>query len=236
MGKDTLVDTALGFTLSLVSPATVTPDHQRVLFRAKKIFDELVYDTAALENSPYTFPEVQTLLDNVTVGGHKLEDQNLVLNQAESWRQLFRLVKNNQFSLDKDTYCKLHSTVEKEEALSRGEFRKGAVSIAGTTHRPPNHEQLDKIFTSGLKNLRTIKDPYLRSITFFLFGALNQFFYDGNKRTSRLMMNGILLQAGQDIISVSASKKLEFNKAMIAFYDSKNGENATKFLLGCKIL
>ncbi|CZR83213.1 hypothetical protein CDFC105_43918 [Clostridioides difficile] len=32
-----------------------------------------------LENNPFTFPEVQTLLDGITVGGHKLSDQNQIL-------------------------------------------------------------------------------------------------------------------------------------------------------------
>ena len=64
------------------------------MYIARKMFAELVYDTAALEDSPYTFPEVQTLLDGITVGGHRLEDQQLVLNQAQSWKRLLSLVEH----------------------------------------------------------------------------------------------------------------------------------------------
>ena len=39
----------------------------------------------------------------------------------------------------------------------------------------------------------------------FLFGSLHQFFWDGNKRTARLMMNGILLSEGYDAISIPAA-------------------------------
>ena len=49
--------------------------NQTLLFQCKRYIAQLVYDTAALEDSPYTFPEVQTLLDGVTVGGHKLNDE-----------------------------------------------------------------------------------------------------------------------------------------------------------------
>ena len=67
----------------------------------------------------------------------------------------------------------------------------------------------------------------------FLFGALHQFFYDGNKRTSRLMMNGILLGAGEDAISVPARRRLEFDQAMIRFYDSRVGTEMMRFMGSC---
>ena len=56
----------------------------RVCFRAKKAFEQIIFDTVKLEGNPYTFPEVKTLLDGVTVGGHKLSDEKQILNQAES--------------------------------------------------------------------------------------------------------------------------------------------------------
>lgn len=69
----------------------------------------------------------------------------------------------------------------------------------------------------------------------YLFGALNQFFYDGNKRTSRLMMNGILLGAGEDAISVPGGSRLEFNQAMIRFYDSQDGTEMMRFMASCSL-
>ena len=69
----------------------------------------------------------------------------------------------------------------------------------------------------------------------FLFGALNQFFDDGNKRTSRLMMNGVLLGAGEDAISVPGRRRLEFNQAMIRFYDSQDGTEMMRFMADCSL-
>lgn len=65
----------------------------------------------------------------------------------------------------------------------------------------------------------------------FLFGSLNQFFDDGNKRTSRLMMNGVLLSHGIDAINVPAKRKLEFNQRMITFYDTKKADEMIQFLV-----
>ena len=54
-----------------------------------------------LEGNPFTFPEVKTLLDGVTIGGRKIADQEQVLNLAESSRRLLAMVKSGQFALSK---------------------------------------------------------------------------------------------------------------------------------------
>ena len=36
---------------------------------AKRQLSELVYDAVNLEGIPFTLPEIQTLLDDITVGG-----------------------------------------------------------------------------------------------------------------------------------------------------------------------
>ena len=86
-------DSSLGFTYSACTfPTSTKPDVRRVCFRVRKVLEEVVYDTVYLENNPFTFPEVKTLMDGITVGGHRLSDADQVLNQAASWRELLRLV------------------------------------------------------------------------------------------------------------------------------------------------
>ncbi len=47
---------------------------------------------------------------------------------------------------------------------------------------------LKGIFDEGVNALVTeVPDPRERGMAFFLFGALQQFYFDGNKRTSRFM-------------------------------------------------
>ncbi len=64
-----------------------------------------------------------------------------------------------------------------------------------------------------------------------LFAAKCQFFYDGNKRTSRLMMNAILLEAGYPILNIKAKDKLEFNSMMIRFYDGDDIVPSVEYLM-----
>jgi hypothetical protein len=39
---------------------------------------EFVWDASVVEGNPFTFPEVKTLLDGVTIGGRKISDQGRV--------------------------------------------------------------------------------------------------------------------------------------------------------------
>jgi len=63
--------------------------------------------------------------------------------------------------------------------------------------------------------------------------ARNQFFYDVNKRTGRLMMNGILLSTGYPALNLSANRKLEFNELMMRFYETGDETEMNGFMRSC---
>ena len=182
------------------------PNFELAFFLAKKDKTDFIYNTSALEGNPMTYPEVETLLDGITVGGHKLTDEHQILNQNKSITLLFKMIKENTFKIDYETICKLHEKVAKEEALMWGAFRTNGVNIGGTDYKPPKADDLNEIFEKGIIELNKINNTPIKAISYFLFGAINQFFYDGNKRVSRLMMNGILLSNGYPIVNYPTAK------------------------------
>lgn len=198
----------------------VNVDYQRSFKLAQKDKVDYIYNTSALEGNLMTFVEVKTLLDGITVGGHKLSDEQMILNQNRSINLLFQLLEDKSFSINKETFLNLHKEVSKEEALEWGVFRKLQVNISGTDYIPPYYEDLEIIFNENIQRINEIKNPCAKAFTFFLIGAKNQFFYDGNKRTSRLMMNGILLANGYPLLNIKVRDQLEFNKMMIDFYNN----------------
>ncbi len=211
----------------------IKPNKEKALMLAKKILAELICDTVNLEDINYTVPEVQTLLDGITVGGHKITDQNITLNQKRAFDFLFNSVSIGSFSLSKEYACKLHKIAAFEESLTWGEFRDGGVSIAGTEFIPPEYNKLDESWKKMIANSENIADIYDRAIFIFLQMARNQFFYDVNKRMGRFIMNGILLSQGLPIITIPITKKLEFNKLMIEFYPSNDSSKMTEFMKSC---
>ena len=240
---------ALGFRWNRLAVPGVVPTHSiaRVAFRFHRMLPEFVWDASMLEGNPFTFAEVKTLLDGVTIGGRKISDQEQILNLAASSRHLLALVKAGQFSLSKATFTELHGLVARNEALEWGHFRgegnetnytpdvglgeHGRYTPLATVAGAP---ELNRVFASGLQALQSeVQHPFEKAAAFFLFGALQQFFFDGNKRTSRFMMNGILMSAGIDAISVPAAKTHEFNDNMVRFYLEKDASEMMEFLVDC---
>ncbi len=240
---------SLGFHWSRSAVPSVVPIHsiERVAFRFHRMLPEFVWDASVLEGNPFTFPEVKTLLDGVTIGGRKISDQEQILNLAESSKHLLALVKSGKFSLNKSTFTELHTLVARKEALEWGHFRGEGIETSYTPdvglgehgrYTPlatlAGAPDLNRVFASGLQALQSeVQQPFERAAAFFLFGALQQFFFDGNKRTSRFMMNGILMSAGIDAISVPAGKAQEFNENMVRFYLEKDATEMMNFLVDC---
>jgi Fic family protein len=219
---------------------------ERVLWRYQRSLPEFVWDAAVLEGNPFTYPEVQTLMDGITVGGHKIGDERQVLNLAEAAKELLRLVKTGEFRLDKPTSDRLHLLIARDEALESGHFRgegperlTPGVSLGEHgRYLPPATEpggaNLRELHARGVEViLRDVVAPLEQGIAYFLFAALRQFYFDGNKRTARSMMNGHLMTNGIDAISVPAARRLEFNRVMVEFFLTKDATAAFRFLVSC---
>ena len=209
------------------------PNVRLAIQLAKRDVPALVYDAVNLEGVAMTLPEVQTILDGITVGGHKISDQNMALNQAKTWTFIFERVSENQFVFNKEIILAVHKIAGEEEALEWGKFRSGFVSITGSDHEPPAPQDLDAKWEEIEALVNAQHDIYDRAMTAFLQLARNQFFWDVNKRTGRFMMNGILLSCGYPIINVPAKRQQEFNTLMLDFYSSNKMEKMKLFLRSC---
>jgi len=220
---------------------------ERAVWRFQHSLPEYVWDAAVLEGNPFTYPEVQTLLDGITVGGRKISDEQQVLNLAEAANELLRLVKTGEFHLAKDVSDHLQYLIARDEALESGHFRGEGkerltpgvgLGIHGRYLPPPTEpggENLRGIFTRGVGFIETELDyVFEQAIAYFLFTALQQFYFDGNKRTARYMMNGHLMSHGSDAISVPAARRQEFNASMVEFFTTKDGTGMFRFLASCR--
>ncbi len=202
-----------------------------LLMLVEKLLPDVVYNMASLERNPYTYPEIKTLLDGVTVGGHKLSDEQQVLSIRNGWDFVIDSVLNNKVSLDINTFNQLSEIIAKEEALVSGKFRTGEVRIGGTDFIPPKAEELERTFNSELPIIiERCKSKIDLAFEIFLWMSLNQFYYDGNKRISRLFANVILISSGQGIFNVRVKDRLQFNILMVRFYNTRDADDIFEFL------
>ena len=192
---------------------------ERACFRLHKMLAEFVWDASCLEGNPFTFTEVQTIIAGVTVGGHRISDQQQVLNLVESSRRLLAMVRGESFSLSKLMACEFHALVTQRESPEPGHFRGKAAN---------------DVFYIGVTALNEqVDSAYERACAYFLFGSLQQFFVSGNKRTSRFMMNGVLMANGIDAICIPAARAEEFKEKIASFHLTRDGSEMMAMLWSC---
>lgn len=238
----------LGFDWNESSVPTNVSIHskERAAFRFYKMLPDFVWDASMLEGNPFTYPQVKTIMDGITVGGHKISDQEQVLNLVASSKLLLELVRSNRFDLEIKTSASLHALVARNEALEWGHFRGqgsegnytpdvGLGAHGKYTPMPtqPGGLNLQQKYLEGKSEIESIENPLERGIAVFLFGALQQFYFDGNKRTSRMMMNGSLMKEGIDAISIPAARSEEFNEKMVDFFRFKQADEMMTFMVSC---
>lgn len=143
-----------------------------------KELPEFVVDATNLEGCNFTIPEIQTLLQNVTVGGKSLTDTVIAQNQCNAWNKMINDLTKGVAEVSPEYMLELHRVVAKEEALEWGEFRQSQVYIAGTEYTPPEYEDIPLLVSELFESLASIEDIDRRATHLFLQIARLQPFYD----------------------------------------------------------
>ena len=199
---------------------------EQSLFLAKKKWDSNVYCGMKMENRAITFPQTKTILDGVNVPGVQLDDIQAILNMRDAWRYLLGTI-NEPTTLE--YVCKLNEYIARNEALVWGKLRTGQVGISGTDYLPPipNEEESRKALSDILNEDTSATDKALNA---FAWGARSQLFWDGNKRTSLVLANKIMLQAGAGMLTVQEKNMEQFNVCLVNFYNTGDAEPLKAFM------
>lgn len=185
------------------------------VFVARRNLVDYIYNSAKLEGCNVTFPETQTILDGVNVGSVTLDDVQTILNLRDAWR--FVLSTLDQ-PFDVDYICRINDFMIRIETLQRGVLRTGRVGISGTDYEPPvpNRQDVER----QMSQILSAESATERAIDYFLWGCRAQLFWDGNKRTSTVCANKILIAAGEGILTVRDADVLTFNQLLLQFYNT----------------
>ena len=195
------------------------------LFLAKKTLALNIYNSARLEGINTTYPDTQTILEGVNVPTLKLDEINCILNLRDAWNYT---LANIDADINLDFICKVNSFVSRNESLEWGVLRNGKVGINGVDYIPDIPNEKDII--NNIENILKEKSTTLKSINLMLYLMRSQVFWDGNKRTSMIVANKILIQNGCGIITVKEEYIGEFNTLLTEYYNTGNKDKITKFL------
>ena len=195
---------------------------EQSLFLAKKKWDENVYCGMKMENRAVTFPQTQTILNGVNVPNVQLDDIQAILNMRDAWKFLLGTV-NEEVTFE--YWCKLNEYIARNEALEWGKLRTGSVGISGTDYEPPIPTKEKTV--EELKSILSAPDVSStdKALEAFTWGARGQFFWDGNKRTSLMLANKILISSGSGIMTITDKYMEQFNALLLNYYSTgKSGE------------
>ncbi len=196
------------------------------IFTAKRNLVDYIWKSAKLEGLGVTYPDTEAIFNGMRAPNVKVEEIIAVNNLKRSWQFL---LENLDVPMDYPYVCYLNKIVGGDNlVINAGFIRKVPVSIGGTSWKPdlPIESQIKE----QMAEINCIEEPTERAITMMLYLMRKQMFLDGNKRTSMLAGNQIMIANGCGIISVPIEKQPEFTKQLVEFYESGDMEDLKRFV------
>lgn len=197
------------------------------LFLAKKGQIKNIYCGMKMENRAVTLDQTQSILNGINIPNVQFDDIQAILNMRDAWKYLLQTVEEK---ITFAYWCKLNEYVARNEALEWGKLRTGSVGISGTNYVPPipKKEKViaaleDIVFDKGM----TATD---KALEVFAWGTKGQYFWDGNKRTSLMLANKILISAGAGIMTITDKYMEQFNISLLEYYNTGKSDKLKKFL------
>ena len=206
--------------------AKYTMTREENIFVAKRNIIDYIWKSAKLEGLGVTYPDTEAIYNGMYAPHVKVEEIVAVNNLKHAWHFL---LNNLDAIIDYPYVCQLNKIVGGDNIIIYAGFiRNVTVSIGGTSWRPdiPIESQIKEEITDIL----TIDENTDKAITLTLYLMRKQMFLDGNKRTSMLAGNQIMIANGCGIISVPIEQQLEFTKLLVEFYESNNSDKIKQFI------
>lgn len=190
----------------------------------QKMYDyfitEYTYESNKIEGNTLTLHETELVVNQgLTISGKSMTEHLEAINHADAAKFIIELVKNKE-GLNKRTLLELHSLILRGiDRKYAGRWRDVPVKISGSSHEPADPYLLDKLmedyFTHYDRQKLNLHPIILAAEMHERLLSIHPFI-DGNGRTSRLVMNLILLQHGFTIANLKGdnNSKLRYYKAL----------------------
>lgn len=197
--------------------AQLTPDLMHKEF--ERITVELAWKSSKIEGNTYTLLDTERLLkENVSARGRTKEETDMILNHKKA---LDFVLKDPRY-YQRITVFKikeLHQLLVDKLGVKTG-IRGASVGIIGTNYRPlDNVYQIKDALQQLVEIINETENPVEKALIAVLMISYIQPFEDGNKRTSRLLGNALLLANGYCPLSYRSVDEVEYKKAIILFYE-----------------
>jgi|SRR3989344_413865 len=185
----------------------------------ERLIIELSWKSSKIEGNTYTLLDTEKLiLENKEAPGHSKKEMQMILNHKDAFEFIHR--NKSYFKvLTRKNMEELHALLVKDLNVGLG-LRKRPVGVTGSMYKPlDNIHQIAEAVSALSLAVERMQTPYAKALTALLGISYIQPFEDGNKRTSRLMANAILLSYGCAPLSYRSVDENEYREAFFVFYE-----------------
>ncbi len=198
-----------------LDPGTLKKELERITI-------ELSWKSSQLEGNTYSLIDTEILIKEAReAAGHTKEEATMILNHKQALDFIF----TNAGTFKKLTLPgirSVHSLLVKNLGIP-DDFRKSIVGITGTNYKPlDNQFQIKEALESAVAVINKEIEPVVKALLSLAFISYIQPFVDGNKRTSRLSANAVLLSHDWCPMSLRSMDAAEYKKAILLFYEQNN--------------
>ena len=183
---------------------------------------DLSWKSAEIEGNTYTIIETETLFKELKEAkGKKHEEAQMLINHKNALKAIIEAPEYFQ-RLTLGRIEDIHSVLVEELNVERS-MRYRRVRITGTRYQPPEVEsQIREAVEDMCALINGKSNPYEKALLALLLIAYIQPFEDGNKRTSRLVANALLLAHGCCPLTFRSVEANEYRAALLLFYEQNN--------------
>ncbi|MCF8245652.1 MAG: Fic family protein [Saprospiraceae bacterium] len=180
---------------------------------------EYTYESNRIEGNTLSLQETSLVVNQgLTIGSKSMREHLEAINHAEAAEFIGELA-TQQDDVTKRTLLELHGLILKSiDRENAGRWRSVPVRISGSQHAPPEPYMLDKMMEDYFIHYSRQKGrmhPVILAAEMHERLVSIHPFIDGNGRTSRLVMNLVLLRNGYTIANLKGD-----NASRLAYYQA----------------
>ena len=194
---------------------------------AKRNLVHVIYRQAVLEGVAVTFLDTETIIEGGVTSNISANDIQKINNLKHAWQ----LILDEGVALspsDFNLLCLINRLVEEGFYYNAGMLRSVPVSIGGTSWKP--ELPIESVVKEQIASILDLEDVYERALGALLYITKKQIFIDGNKRTSVIFANHILISQGAGMIMIPEEWVPEYKRLLIQYYETDTTDEIKSFL------
>lgn len=181
---------------------------------------EMTYNSNAIEGNSLTLKETFLVIsEGLTIKGKPLKDHLEAKSHTEALEYLYELVaKGRGITFSERLIREFNQIVMRDlDKEWSGRYRNSNVIIGGADHQPPEAMEVPRLMrelVAWVRRNRMVLHPVeLAALLHHRLAHIHPFF-DGNGRTSRLVMNVVLMQAGFPLVVILKTDRKKYYRTL----------------------